>query len=121
MGAGELPPQSALCAASSPIGGAECSHPLPPPVRIVKIESVPLRYGRGIPIYNLIPKGGVSPPLTTPLKDSPLSHDYVVPALPEGEPSLASPLGGGVIAASDDGEGRPKKGGSQRGRSTLWN
>ena len=53
--------------------------------------------------------------MTTPLKDSPLSHDYVVPALPEGEPSLASPLGGGVIAASDDGEGRPKKRGFTKG------
>ena len=28
MGAGELPPQSALCADSSPIRGAECPHPL---------------------------------------------------------------------------------------------
>ena len=98
-----------------PCSGLASTHPLPPPVRIVKIESVPSRYGRGRPIYNLIPKGGVSPPLTTPLKDSPLSHDYVVPALPEGEPSLASPLGGGVIAASDDGEGRPKISGFTKG------
>ena len=57
-------------------------------------------------IYNLIPKGA-SAPFENPFKGYPLSHDYVVTALPKGEPSLASPFGGGVIAVSDDGEGRP--------------
>ena len=50
------------------------------------------RHGRGRQLYSLIPKGA-APPLRTPLKGSPLSHDYVVPALPEGEPSLTCQRG----------------------------
>ena len=46
----------------------------------------------GRQLYSLIPKGA-APPLATPLKGSPLSHDYVVPALPEGEPSLTCQRG----------------------------
>ena len=46
--------------------------------------------GGGRQLYSLIPKEA-APPLRTPLKGSPLSHDYVVPALPEGEPSLTLP------------------------------
>ncbi len=40
-----------------PVGRVYASHPLPPPVRLVRIESVPFPYGRGKYIYSLIPKG----------------------------------------------------------------
>ena len=52
-------------------------------------------------------------------KSCPLSQRYALTAPPKGEPSLASPIGGDVIASSDDRGGALKKGGSQRGERRL--